>query len=341
MSTSVLDDLTDALDSAEDQSRAVETVRREQRSREEIAAELRDVCFAVRLRRQKFGLRKTLSTDQRMTAAQVFEADVQRVAASKKVLDDKQPAYKKVNKILSNVMTYWRNMTIPCPEEGVRMLHRDRLEVFEGQMAEFQQSLARALQHLEADYERLIDQSRERLGQLFNRDDYPARISDQFRFEYSVVNVEPPDYLKHFSPELYRREQDRVSKMFDEVVDMTETMLTEELANLVEKLVSALETTETGERKRFRNSSVENLQLFFERFRQLNLGSSAELDVMVDRCRQLAEGVNLKQLRESGEYRDRVRTSFEGVAPEIERLIEVQPRRRFRFGDNQDEKGAQ
>ena len=55
----------------------------------------------------------------------------------------------------------------------------------------------------------------------------------------------------------------------------------EELSRLVGHLSERLAGAEDGRPKVFRDSAVGNLREFFERFKALNVGSSAELDRLV------------------------------------------------------------
>jgi hypothetical protein len=47
-----------------------------------------------------------------------------------------------------------------------------------------------------------------------------------------------------------------------------------------------------GKPKVFRDSAVENLQAFFQRFRSLNVGSSQQLDELVPQAQRFVSGVD-------------------------------------------------
>ena len=56
-----------------------------------------------------------------------------------------------------------------------------------------------------------------------------------------------------------------------------------------------------GEKKVFRDSAIGNLTEFFERFKSLNVGSSAQLDGLVAQAQQAVRGVAAKDLRSSSD----------------------------------------
>ena len=140
--------------------------------------------------------------------------------------------------------------------------------------------------------------ARKRLGSLYNAADYPNSLSGLFGVEWDYPAIEPPNYLRELSPELFEQEQARVAARFDEAVRLAEEAFTGELAKLVSHLAERLAGTADGRPKIFRDSALTNLAEFFERFRQLNVRSNADLDDMVDRVQQLVRGVEPRQLRE-------------------------------------------
>jgi len=85
---------------------------------------------AVRLAFTWLGVRKTLAPEQRTTAARVFHADRELLSASKLILDTKNPAYRAVAAVRSEASGYWRTVTLPFPEAGIRLLQQNSLGLF-------------------------------------------------------------------------------------------------------------------------------------------------------------------------------------------------------------------
>jgi len=85
--------------------------------------------------------------------------------------------------------------------------------------------------------------------------------------EWSVVPIEPPQYLMASSPELFQQEHARVRERFESAVALTEQAFATELQRLTAHLAERLTGLHDGQPKVFRDSAVENLREFFERFR--------------------------------------------------------------------------
>src|SRR5262249_4261071 len=120
--------------------------------------------------------------------------------------------------------------------------------------------------------------ARESLARLYNATDYPESLIGLFDVNWEFPSVEPPAYLERLSPELYRKESERVAARFDEAVGLAEEAFLAELDRLVTHLTERLSGQEDGKPKVFRDSAIENLTEFFSRFRRLNIRSNEQLD---------------------------------------------------------------
>ena len=101
------------------------------------ARELRQSMGAVKLSFSWLGTRRKLSDAQTTQAANSFDAAADLVSASKKLIDTSHPAYKAATAIKSQAMSYWRGMTLPYPQDGVRLLRQTDVEAFETKMRRF------------------------------------------------------------------------------------------------------------------------------------------------------------------------------------------------------------
>ncbi len=88
---------------------------------------LRTTMAAVKLAFTWLGVRKTLAPEQRTTAARAFHADRELLSASKLILDTRNPAYRAVAAVRSEASSYWRTVTLPFPEAGIRLLPQNSL----------------------------------------------------------------------------------------------------------------------------------------------------------------------------------------------------------------------
>ncbi|WZO96057.1 hypothetical protein EP7_003032 [Isosphaeraceae bacterium EP7] len=294
------------------------------------AERLRATMAAARVSFTWMGTRKALSADQNARAAEAFGAEGRSLSAGKKLLDTGHEAFRAVTAIRGRIDAYWKGVSLPFPEPGVRLVRHADLEDFAAAMAASRAELDAAVAALDRRYAGLVAAARLRLGTLFDAADYPASLAGLFAVEWSFPSVEPPEYLAGLCPGLYEAERARASARFEEAVQLAERAFAEEFARLVEHLCERLEGRDgSGQPKVFRDSAVEGLSAFFGRFRALNVSSDAQLEELVARAQRLVGGVSAQDLRDGDGLRRRVAEGLGRVGQGLDGLLADRPRRRI------------
>ncbi len=288
---------------------------------------LRTTMAAVKLAFTWLGVRKTLAPEQRTTAARAFHADRELLSASKLILDTRNPTYRAVGAVRSEASSYWRTVTLPFPESGIRLLPQNSLGLFANTMAGYREKLQEAARELADQYDAMKSEAERRLGSLFNLSDYPQTLDGMFDLEVSYPTIDPPAYLMALNPEVYQQEQARVRERFESAVELAEQAFATELQKLVSHLAERLTGLHDGQPKVFRDSAVENLREFFDRFRQLNIRSNPELDALVEQAHQTITGIEPQQLRDSVRLRQMVANDFEQIQAAVGEMLVDRPRR--------------
>ena len=291
------------------------------------AQRLRTTMAAVKLSFTWLGVRKTLAPEQRTTAARAFHADRELLSASKLILDTKNPAYRAVAGVRSEASGYWRTVTLPFPDAGIRLLPQNSLSTFASTMQTYRERLQESARELGGQYEQIKSEAERRLGTLFNASDYPTTLDGLFDLEVSYPTIEPPNYLMALHPDVYQQEQARVRERFESAVELAEQGFATELQRLTAHLAERLTGLHDGQPKVFRDSAVENLREFFERFRQLNIRSGPELDALVEQAQQTINGVEPQTLRDSNRLRQMVARDFEQIQARVGEMLVDRPRR--------------
>lgn len=303
-----------------------------------LANRLRAQTCGVSIRHEKFGVRKALNREQVKTAAAGFHAESSLLAATKRLIDTRDPAYRAVTKCRSQASQLFKGMTTPYPEPGTRLIRRENVPLLNAQLTAIKAQLDEAVIALQAKYEELREHAKEKLGDLFNEEDYPPRIDDQFDLEWFFPNLDPPAYLKNLNPVLYEQEVARVQARFSEAVAMTEQAFVAKLAELVTHLGERLVGDVDGKPKVFKDSSIENLKAFFEDFRKLDIGNGGQLAAIVDQAQNVVKGiVKPDELRGNLDLRKRVAEQLGSIQTQIESMMINTPKRAI---DLDDEEGS-
>jgi hypothetical protein len=164
-------------------------------------------------------------------------------------------------------------------------------------------------------------------ARFYNAGDYPETLRGLFDLTWDFPSVKPPPYLQQLSPQLYEQECQRVAARFDEAVRLAEQAFLEELSGLVSHLAERLSGADDGKPKVFRDSAIDNLREFFERFRHLNIRSNDQLDELVQRAQRVVRGVEPQQLRDSQPLRQQIASQLASVQSVLDCLLVDRPRR--------------
>lgn len=301
---------------------------------------LKAETVGCRLKTSKFGARKALTKTQTKQAAAAFSAQGEFLSASKKLLDTANPAYREVTAVIAQAKAYWKAMTFPYPEKGIRLLKRDRVDKFADDMQALVATLELKVESLVDQYEQIREAAREKLGELFNEADYPAEIDTEFDLGWEFPNLAAPEFLKTMNPTLYEAEKAKLEAQFNEAVKLTELALADELNTLVSGLLDKLTPGDDGKPKTFKDATVKNLNEFFDRFGEMDLGSSDELRELVDQAQQAVNGVDPNSIRKDQALRDSLSGKLKAVGEQLEKSLVAKPKRAIVFEDEQVAEGG-
>lgn len=296
---------------------------------ETTAREMRQNMGAVKLSFSWLGTQRKLSDAQTKQAADMFAASTDAVTASKKLIDTKHPAYKAVTAIKSQAAAFWRGITLPYPQEGVRLIRQADIALFEERMNDFKAQLNAAAANLQLEYETIKEKAREKLGSLYNAADYPDTLENVFSISWEYPPIEPPQYLLNFNPQLYAQEQSRVQQRFEDAVALAENAFAEELSGLISHLIERLTDEPDGRKKTFQASTIENFKEFYENFRRMNVRSNANLEALISQANNLVSGITPAALRRNAELQTSLRTQMGELKTSLDSVIDTAPRRRI------------
>lgn len=291
----------------------------------------REQTAACRLQFTWFGVTRAAEHDAVAETATALAADESRLSLRKRVLDRAHPAYRRLTTLRTQTRATWIAATLPYVEPGIRLVPRQAIAQLDVQIEELGGGIARATDALDDVRDELIEDARGRLGRLFVESDYPATFRGLFGVSIDYPSVEPPDYLMRLNPDLYRREQERVREQFAAAAHAAEQAFIAEMSAMINHLRDRLAGDAAGGKPRvFRDTAVENVKAFFERFNRLSFESSDELDNLVTDAERLLDGVEPDALRASADLRQHVAGELAKIEGCLEGLTIAKPTRIIR-----------
>ena len=293
------------------------------------AQRLRRLAAAVRVPFTWWGTHRTLTAQQKEEVGAACAADARLLTAGKRLVDTRHQAFRRLTSVRSRITSYWRGVSLPYVEPGVRLLRQADVPAFAHALEGFRDELREAEEQLNAASGEVKADARRRLGRLFDPADYPPEVRGLFGVEWDFPSVEPPSYLMRVAPEVFEEERRRVTARFEEAVRLAEQAFATEFGRLLAHLTARLANGEGGQRQVFRDSVISNLTEFFSRFSELNVRSNPELDALVEEAQRLVRGVSPLDLRVNDSLRQQVAVEVAGVRGQVEGLITDAPRGRL------------
>lgn len=289
------------------------------------AKKLLAVMTASKVSFSWWNLTRKVDKNHKQSMAEAINADPERISASKKIADNSHHALKRLAKLKGRIDGYWKALSLPYVEDGVRLLPTGKVEEFNNNMQAFKAELREAAAELQLHREEIIDQARADLGAAFDATQYPDDLSSLFDVAWSFPSTKPPDWLP---PEVYEEERKRIMAEFEHTVKLAEQAFAEELATMVEHLAEAMTASPDGKPKVFRDSAITNIEAFFARFSDLSIGSNEQLEHAVEDAKALLHGITPAALRKDFTLRESVKKSMAQISGQLQTMLVNKPKRK-------------
>ena len=202
---------------------------------------------------------------------------------------------------------FWRGLTLPYVEAGVRLIRQADIEAFVHTMEGFREELTEAEADLNAVYEQIKADARRRLGRLYNPADYPPEVRGLFAVDWDFPSVEPPSYLLRLEPGRLPAGAGARRRRFEEAVQLAEQAFVAEFAKLVSHLTERLAAGPDGEREGLPRLGRQQPDRVLRAVQARSTSArSPQLDELVEQAQQLVRGVAPQDLRDNDALRQHV-----------------------------------
>src|ERR1700736_3280735 len=113
---------------------------------------LRRLAAAVRVHFTWWGVHRTLTAQQKEEVGLAYDADARFLTAGKKIVNVRHEAFRRLTSVRTRAVNYWRGLTLPYVEPGVRLIRQADVEAFVHTMEGFRDELTQAEADLNGAY---------------------------------------------------------------------------------------------------------------------------------------------------------------------------------------------
>lgn len=211
-----------------------------------------------------------------------------------------------LQKFTGNSRNIHYGLTMPWSDTGLRLLPTAQYFKYHQAMTDIENEFHRLVQLFLDAYDWEIVQAEAKLGDLFNRDDYPTLDSLRSKFRFRLTYIPLPDagdfridigneaaeeikthYNNYYSTQLNTAMNDVWHRTYDALTRMSER----------------LDYADHEKKKVFRDSLVENVSEMVELLRVCNVTKSTQMTAMADKLDCALRGVTPDALREDSYLR--------------------------------------
>jgi hypothetical protein len=285
------------------------------------------VCIKVRL--------STMGNTRKVSTAQIeADADKDLLRVSKQLVDSAE--LKAITRFDGEIRRFLYNTCLPF-EIGIHLLPIAALQTVEHRLRQFGEDRRQLVAAFLAAYPSLCQDAAKRLRGLYNPADYPPveDVAREFGFSWQYVSFGVPDQLKAISHDVWEQEREKAAQRMTEASAEIQTVLRESMAKLVQHMADRLKEGPDGKPLRFKETTVSNLVGFLANFEFRNVTDDSELQALVAQARELLHGLNVDDLRTTGDLRARVQQGMADIAAQLDTMLTRTGGRKFRFNEEE------
>lgn len=190
--------------------------------------------------------------------------------------------------------------TLPWSDYGPRLLPMTRYFDLKPELDKRQREFYQLVDIFINEYPLLISAQAFKLGEMFNRDEYPTAEDVRAKFRFNAVYTPLPeagDFRVDIEQEALADLQQEYQREYEARLEAMVKTVQEEVFEHIRHLMGRLESTEEGKPVRIRGPIVEKFVDTMTRIRAFNLTKDETLDKLTVAAERMVDGVSTDELR--------------------------------------------
>ena len=246
-------------------------------------------------------------------------ADVGVASVNKKLLGD-CAELDAVQKLTGNIRNMHYSMTMPWSDTGMRLVPTAQYFKYHQQMTALQAEWERLVQSFLDAYDWEISQAQAKLGDLFDRDEYPtvSALTNKFAFRLSYIPL--PD-AGDFRIDIGNEAMEQVRSHYEDYYSRQLTNAMNDVWQRTHKALTAmserLDYADSDTKKVFRNSLVDNVLDMIELLDVCNVTGDSQMSALRNKLDNSMRGITPEALREDEYLRRETKQVVDDVIAQL------------------------
>jgi len=282
------------------------------------------------------GNRRKVDTSQIELANKSKDAEVDKewLNLTKKLIDAEE--LEAISSLDGEARRFVETRALPSTiKRGVYLLPTVLVEEVNAKLKEYQQKRKPLVGTLVSKLKTLKTEAKARLKQLYDEADYPTpeQLNAAFVLTWRYLYVDSAKNLESVSKEIYDEERKKAEASWAETRETIKLLLRSEMKTMVDHLVERLEPNEHGEKKSFRESSIDKMMDFLNVLPNRNIVNDEQLQILAEQAKSLITKTDVSMLRSDDTVRNYVRHGFETIQALLNPMVAEKPHRRLIIED--------
>jgi len=218
-----------------------------------------------------------------------------------------------VQKFASNVRNTHYSMTMPWSDNGSRLLTTAQYFRYNEVMTELQNEFHSLVTAFLQEYEWEITQAQAKLGDMFNRDEYPTRdgLEDKFAFRVSYMPLpDAGDFRIDVGNEALEQIKSQYETHYTKAIQTAMNDIWHKLHDNLTTLVRQLDVNDEGKGNRLYDSVFDRAIELTDMLGTCNVTQDSQMEAMRRKLEQALYGLNLDKIKNSPSLREDTRKNL-------------------------------
>lgn len=206
--------------------------------------------------------------------------------------------------------------TMPWSDTGLRLLPTARYFDYAKQLDGFRMEFDRLVDDFLANYEWEVMQAHAKLGDLFNRDEYPTvdALRDKFGFRINYIPLpDAGDWRVDMEAEAQQALREQYESFYKTQMETAMRDVHDRLMEQLQTFVRQLGVNEEGKRGKIYQSTLDNVRNFAKLLEESNFTDDPTVALAHAKLRQTLRGLDPDALKKNEQFRDETKRDLEAA----------------------------
>ena len=221
-----------------------------------------------------------------------------------------------ITKYGAAVRNWMYTQTLPWSDFGARLIPTANFFKFKQELDDKEAEFDRMVEDFIQEYPNLISMQAFKLGDMFDREEYPSpdSIRDKFKFRVSFMPVpESGDFRVDIGNEAVQQLREQYDADFQAKLEQAMGDVSKRLMDGLAYVAERMTDKEDGSRKMFQKTLIDRLGETIASVRALNVTKSEAIEQMASMAESAIQGVDVDVLKEMPSAREQLKSRVDSI----------------------------